>query len=430
MNHRFRLTAILTASGSIALAVVLVTVLIIVRGQNLTRRFTELEHSVHRVASQWEGPDSLGEEKADFPDSEFTIFDRSGHMLASSARKPQAFVEGRHKIGFNLVVGLTTDKICIVGTTSWTETEAGLKQLGVVLASLWLPLTALMAAIAWYGGGLVLRPVTELVASADRLSVGSDSSVLETTDQAEFRALATSLNQMISRIRHSAKIQEQFASDAAHELRSPLAVLRTRIETTLLNRRTESQYEDSLQMMLGQVERLSSIVETLLASARENPTQVEPLNLEVATLEIIQNWQQNSGWEESRLSIRTVEAKAVVTFEELSIVLRNFLDNAASFSPEKGEIEVRLENLKGVPRLTVRDFGLGLSAEVKEHAFERFFRADESRNRNSGGLGIGLAVVKRIVESRGGAVGFNEVETGTEVWASFLQTILNKDFLS
>ncbi|MBS1725628.1 MAG: HAMP domain-containing protein [Armatimonadetes bacterium] len=419
LSHRLRLTGMLTVSVSITLGLVFLAVFAIVRSQTMERRLTELSKSVERVAHEWNGPASLSEEKEDFPGSDFTVFARDGAVLASTSVKPLLLVHGSQKIRHQLYAGIDYKDVTVVGSLSWLETEAGLKQLALVLAGLWLPITILAGAVAWYGGGLVLRPVTELVSSADRLSSWSDERLLETTDHAEFAHLAQSLNQMIGRVRHAAKVQEQFASDAAHELRSPLAVLRTGIEATLLNPRTPEQHEEALRSMLGQVERLGSIVETLLASARADSDPVPPLALEPIVARIVDDWRISRDWDASRVVFSGRPESALVSEDELAIVVRNFLDNAARYSPTDRPIEVRVEPMDSEVRLSVRDFGPGLSTEAKTQAFQRFYRVDEARNRQDGGVGIGLAVVKRIVESRGGRVGFENPSEGTLVWAVF-----------
>ena len=415
-NLRLRLTVMLTLSVSAALAIVFSVVLVVLREQALERRYTELERSVQRIAHEWSGPTALVEEHEDFPEVDFTVSKPDGSVLASTSKTPVPFSVGRAKVEHRLFFGSSNGKISVIGTASWSETEAGLRLLALVLMGLWLPLAILTAGIAWYGGGLVLRPVTELVRSADKLSSASAKDLLETTDHAEFAALAESLNKMIERVRRSAEVQEQFASDAAHELRSPLALLRTRIETTLLNDRTGEEYQSDLRSLLPKVDRLTSIVETLLSSARDGQGSVPSLDLHVSLNQIVSQWVLDANWDQDRLKINMVPCQAEITFEELRIVACNFLDNAASHSPKVTPLVVTLVQLDEVVRLGVRDFGPGLSDEGRSQAFERFYRSEEDRNRETGGAGIGLAVVKRIVESRHGQVGFCEVESGAEAY--------------
>jgi signal transduction histidine kinase len=337
-------------------------------------------------------------------------------ILASTSKTPIPFTNNRRRSGHNLFDGYEIGAIRVVGRSSWTETEEGIRQLGLVLGGLWLPLVFLTGAIAWYGGGLILRPVTELVNSADHLSLSTKSDLLATSDKAEFAALADSLNLMISRIRSAAEVQEQFASDAAHELRSPLALLRTRVETTLLRDRSSGEYIANLKSMIGQIDRLTSIVETLLASARHSASNRQMIHLDVILPTIIEQWSLESDWPMERLQINLQKCEALISEEELRIIIGNLADNASRYSPEGKPIVLTLERVTDRIHLAVRDFGPGLTKERQAKAFDRFYRSDDARGRDHGGAGIGLAVVKRIVESCGGEVGFRSEEPGTTVW--------------
>lgn len=412
LSHRVKLTGLLTVAVSVALALVFSIVIFVVREQTLSGKFTDLERNVKRVSEEWSGPPSLAEEHEDFPHNEFTVFRQDGSVVASTTKKPLERIQGQKKVKSLLYFGVMHEDLEIVGATSLEETESGFKQLAFVLACLWLPLTALTALVAWYGGGLVLRPVTELVRSADSLSSGSKTDLLKTSDEAEFAALADSLNLMISRIRKAAELQEQFASDAAHELRSPLALLRTRVETTLLNEREANDYREALHSMLGQIERLTSIVETLLASARESNQVDSDIDLQPSVQKIVDHWRQDATWGETRLEVNTEPCNAKIAYDELRIVLNNILDNAARFSPADSPIIVRLEKKGNTAHLTIRDFGPGFKEEDRTRAFDRFYRVDQDRNRDHGGAGIGLSVVKRIIESRHGTVEASQVDTG------------------
>ncbi len=414
-NHRARLTILLTATVSAAMVCVFALVVYLVREQSLNRRFSELEASVTRVAHEWSGPASLREEKDDFPGIDLTVYSSSGRLLASTLSRPPDPIVGRKKLGDALLFGKSDPAKTVIGQSSWLETEAGLKQLALVLGALWLPLTMLTAVVSWYGGGLVLRPVTELVASAQRLSESGESQVLTTTDRAEFASLAASLNQLIGRVRHAASLQEQFASDAAHELRNPLALLQTRIETNLLRPRSPEQHVASQEAMLIQIERLTSIVETLLATARQVGPEATVIDLGECVQRVASEWAEASNWPTSRLSVVTLPGRARIGAGEVEIIVRNLLDNGARHTGEGQPLEVRVNVLSEEVELTVHDFGPGLSKEASTRVFERFYRSDEARNQAHGGAGIGLAVVKRIVESREGRVAFLDVSAGTTV---------------
>ena len=407
----------LTMSVSIALGIVFAVVLVVLRNQALERRFTELQRCVRQVAREYKGPDSLTEEHEDFPEIDFVVYKSTGGLLASTTKTAIPTSAGRSKVEHRLYYGDSNVDILVIGTTSWSETEAGLQQLAWVLAGLWFALVFVTAGVTWYAGGLILRPVTELVRSADQLSSKSETGLLETSDQAEFATLTESLNQLIVRVRRSAQLQEQFAADAAHELRSPLALLRTRIETTLLNARSPDQYQEDLRSMLPKIDRLTSIVETLLASARDSRADASVIDLESALRQVVAQWSLDFGWIPGQLNLETTHCQARINFEELRIVVVNLLDNAAKHSPVDQSVAVHLVLVDAMARLSVHNFGISMSAEDRAHAFERFYRSDDDRSRDAGGAGIGLSVVRRIIENRGGQVGFAEPGSGTEVFA-------------
>lgn len=257
-----------------------------------------------------------------------------------------------------------------------------------------------------------MRPVSELVASAEKLSGNADGEILQTTDGAEFAALAHSLNQLIERVRRVASLQEQFASDAAHELRTPLALLQTRIEVNLQKERTPEEHVIAQRAMLRQIDRLASIVGALLATARKQGETLQVEDFGSAVRSAVNDWRELTQWPVSALQVDVEECTSTMSQDETDMIVRNLLDNAARHSPEGYPIQLRVVCSDGLISMTVRDFGLGLSAEQMTLAFERFYRADEGRDRQDGGAGIGLAVVKRIVESHHGSVDFEPVEVG------------------
>lgn len=411
-NLRNRLTAILTITVSVALGLVFLLVVLLVREQALNRRFSEIENDVKRISREWSTPDALREIQEDFPGLEITVFNPNGQVVANTTKRPAKLVVGRQKNGDTLTFGFRNAEVIFVGVASWTETEAGLRQLALVLALLWLPLTALTAAVAWYGGGLVMRPVSELVTSAEKLSGNADGEILQTTDGAEFAELARSLNQLIERVRRVASLQEQFASDAAHELRTPLALLQTRIEVNLQKERTPEEHVIAQRAMLRQIDRLASIVGALLATARKQGETLQVEDFGSAVRSAVNDWRELTQWPVSALQVDVEECTSTMSQDETDMIVRNLLDNAARHSPEGCPIQLRVTCSDGLISMSVRDFGPGLTDEQMTLAFERFYRADEGRDRQDGGAGIGLAVVKRIVESHLGSVAFEPVEVG------------------
>ena len=418
-SHKFRLTLLTTLTVSIGLAIVFGIVLVVVRTQALNRRYHELSQIADRVSHEWKGPDSLAEEGEDFPGISVSVFSPSQTLLASSSRKPAPFYVGSTKQDETLLVGKTYSKLVVVASSSWRETEAGLRQLALVLAALWLPLTVLTALVAWYGGALFLKPVHELVDSASKLSGSQDDERLNTTDNAEFETLTVALNAMLERIKHSNLLQKQFASDAAHELRTPLAILRTRIETLQLKPRLAEEYDGAMTAMLGEIERLTLLIDTLLTSARMPFGNIEPVDLAGTVNQVIDEWCSRQPDQTFQIVRHLHTAMVKILPDEMGIILTNILDNARKHSPPDSVVKISLISHGVNTFLIVSDEGPGLSEHDRQAVFERFFRVDSARSRSDGGAGIGLAVVKRLVEARGGEIAFLPVDHGASVQITF-----------
>ena len=414
-NHRLRLATITTATVSIALASVFFLVVFFLSEQALNRRFIDLENSVKRISTEWKPVEPLIEVVEDFPGIEVAIYKPDGKLVASSTVKVPSLVNGRSKRNQELKFGMATGSNIYVGVSSWTETEAGLTQLTWVLVFLWLPLTLLTAAVSWYGGGLILKPVKELVASAEKLSGTKEGEALTTTDNAEIASLTHSLNQLIKRVRISASLQEQFASDAAHELRTPLALMQTRIEGNLIRTRTLEEHVDSQTAVLSQIERLTSIVERLLQSARHLEQQPEVIQLDEAVQSAVDDWIELREFPKKRIRLTLHQCLTRILPEEVAIVIRNIIDNSFASAPIDSIIVVTLEVLGKSAKLSVQDEGPGVPIHEANLVFERFYRMSEEMGRSGGGAGIGLSVVRRIVTERGGTVQFVECSHGAKI---------------
>ncbi len=421
-SHRVRLTVLISLTVSFGMAVVFGIVLVVVRSQALNRRYQELSLVIDRVNHEWKGPESLSEESEDFPGISVTAYSLSQGVLASSQRKPTPFFVGSAKQDDTLLVGKSYSNIIVVASSSWRETEAGLNQLALVLVVLWLPLTFITALVAWYGGAMFLRPVYELVDSASLLSGLLDDERLSTSDDAEFKTLTAALNALLERIRHSNLLQKQFASDAAHELRTPLAILRTRIETLQLKPRMVEEYENAITAMLSEIERLTQVIDTLLMSARMPFSDIVAVDLAPVVDHVIDEWLNRQPDLAFQISRQLSPAMVKILPDELNIILTNILDNARKHAPPNSIVIISLVTQRDKAILLISDEGPGLSVHDGQAAFERFFRVDSARNRSDGGVGIGLAVVKRFVEGRGGQIAFLPVEHGASIQITFRNT--------
>ena len=296
-----------------------------------------------------------------------------------------------------------------VGTLG-AASEATLARVLVMLAVA-LPL-AVIAAVA--GGSVLvrraLRPVTRIAHKAEEITQHNLSERLPVVRSGdEIERLSLSLNHMISRLEDALESSKQFVADASHELRTPLTVMRGELEELAQDATVGAQTREALGSALEEVERLSKIVDNLLALSRLDAGEppAEWVRLDLAQLAADTADQMHLLAEDKRVSVRCgTHAPVEVTGDRarLKQVVVNLLDNAIKYTPDGGHVtlSVRAEGPWAV--LEVTDDGIGMPPELLEHVFKRFYRVDGSRSREQGGAGLGLSIVKSICTAHGAQV--------------------------
>lgn len=297
------------------------------------------------------------------------------------------------------------------------QMETSLRLVDDTLHLLILLLAALagtMILIGWIGSRWLARealiPVEALTATAERISVPSlRTRMVLAAPYEEFERLTRVFNAMLDRLHHVFEGQRQFIADAAHEIQTPLTVIKGTIEVALQKSRTAGDYREALVTNLGQVDRLGTLTRSLLTLAQFSgdrpPVTLTPLSLEPLIQGLVKELTPLA--EDRRIRL-TVEARPVPSVQgdagRLTQLLINLLDNALAHTPPEGRIAVRLKPVAGQVRLEVEDTGSGIAPEHLPRLFERFYRADPARARESGGTGLGLAIVKEIAEAHGGTI--------------------------
>jgi heavy metal sensor kinase len=284
------------------------------------------------------------------------------------------------------------------------------------------PLLLLLASAGGYWlSRRALAPVDQITREARSISAQNLSSRLvvpHTGD--ELQHLSETLNGMLARLEQAFRRITQFTADASHELRTPVALMRTRAEIVLRRPRSQEEYRETLRQILEDLQRTSSLIENLMLLARADSGAEALQRTRINMVESVG---------EACLEGRTLaETKQISFREELpasplwiqgdSNSLRRLflilLDNAVKYTPPQGRITVSLHSSDGCAVTEVRDTGIGIAAEDLPHVFERFFRADRARSRETGGAGLGLSIGQWIAEAHGGTIGvFSEPGEGS-----------------
>jgi two-component system heavy metal sensor histidine kinase CusS len=281
-------------------------------------------------------------------------------------------------------------------------------------------------ALALGGGYLLARralaPVDRMAAEAEQITATRLDRRLEVPNpDDELGRLGATLNGMITRLERSFEETRRFTADAAHELRTPLAVMRNVAEVALRSPREPEHYRRVLGDVLEEVERLTRLAEQLLFLCREDAGLVPFVSSEMRLDDLVRETSEHMGIVagEKGLKLQTADlAPCPVRGDagQIRRLLFNLLDNAIKFTPAGGTILVGLERSNGQALLTVADTGVGIPAEHIAHVFERFYRVDPARGQEAEGTGLGLAICRSIAEAHGGHIRIESVTgQGTRV---------------
>lgn len=222
---------------------------------------------------------------------------------------------------------------------------------------------------------------------------------------AEIAVLAQANNRMLDRIEKTFKQQEQFTSDVAHELRTPVAVVMAQCEFAKEQITTDEEYREAIEVVYRQSKKISVIITQLLEFSRLDQAtmqiQKEPLHLAEIVQSICEDIQEKVG---ERIVIKQ-ELETISTTGDInliSIVIQNLISNAVKFSHEQGIVLVKIGVENEQAFVSVRDYGIGIENEELEHIFQRFYKCDKSRNVE--GFGLGLPLSLKIAQKHGGTI--------------------------
>src|SRR6185295_15159407 len=216
-------------------------------------------------------------------------------------------------------------------------------------------------------------------------------------------------NETLGRLDQAVGEMKQFSAALAHELRTPLAVLRGKTEFALLHPRTPEEYRRGLTSQLEELDALARLITQILTLARaeagEIPLAREPVDLSALGAAVVEQLEPVAQAAAVDLACEAPD-DVVVTGDRgwLERLLLNLLDNAIKFTPARGRILLRVSRENGAARLEVRDTGVGIAAEALPHLFERFYRVDPARSRHPDGSGLGLALAEWIADRHGATI--------------------------
>jgi len=270
--------------------------------------------------------------------------------------------------------------------------------------------------------GRSLEPIDEVAESLERIEAYRLAERLDEPDvQDEVGRIVSAANRMLARLEDSFERVNRFAADAAHELRTPLSTLKCGLETELQHKDLPDRSRETLSDVLAQTDELANLVDTLLFLARLDATDKleasEPVDLEMVVEDLAEIFVARADQEEVELEIDSPQG-AEVEGDRLLLrrLLANLIENGVCYTPPGGRVDVRLSRQEGSVRMVVSDTGMGIDEGDIDRVFDRFYRVEQSRSRETGGSGLGLSTCQRIVELHGGSIQIDsEKGVGTTV---------------
>ena len=265
----------------------------------------------------------------------------------------------------------------------------------------------------------ISKPVMRVVSKAGEISNGSyGERIEEKSNTKEIIQLVDSVNGLAETLKKQEKLSKQASWDIAHELRTPLTTVRGNLEAVMDG--VMELDEDRVKVMYDEILRINRLVDDLgkLSKYESEAFKLSKTEFDVSELirQIIKSYVNDFSKQGKEITFTGESRIIFADRDKINQVIVNLIANANKYTRENGKVEVSVDGAEGKAIIKVKDNGIGISEKDLPMVFERFYRADKSRNRQSGGAGIGLTIAKTIIEAHGGEISIgSEVGIGTEI---------------
>lgn len=262
--------------------------------------------------------------------------------------------------------------------------------------------------------GRSLKPVNDIVKTAEEITAGNlNKRIPEPRSNDEISRLIKTLNNMIDQLEKSFERMKQFSADVSHEFKTPLTIIRGEIELAISKRNKVSELKKTLANILDEVIRLSNMVEDLLTLFKADIKQIsfnfKPINIAELLNELLEDVYILA--KEKGVKVRTEQFEpAIIMGDEMRLkqLFLNLIDNAIKYNKRGGKVIISAKNKNDSVIVSIVDTGIGIPKDEIELIFERFYRVDKARSRDTGGTGLGLSIAKWIAQLHNGKI---EVES-------------------
>jgi signal transduction histidine kinase len=301
-----------------------------------------------------------------------------------------------------------------------------LKTLKKTLSVLYPMVLMVLFLITRFLAGRSILPVKTITQTTDSINKNNlNERIPLPSNKDEIYALTSSINRLLERIEETLEREKQFTTDASHQLRTPLAVLKGTLEVLIRKPRTEEEYKSKIQASIGEIDRISSITDQLFLLARFDQTSqkldLQTLDLDIHLDHILQRYRHQIS--EKELSVNLTKHQSKLVYSDpyyLDLILENILSNAIKYSPSKGKIEIELFQEADMMVCTISDQGIGIKKEDLQNIFNPFFRSNELEHKHIKGNGLGLSIAKKAGDLLGIAVNVSsQIQIGSTFYLKF-----------
>ena len=280
---------------------------------------------------------------------------------------------------------------------------------------------ALLGGVATYFiSGHALRPIRELSDKIEKVQAQNlADSRIEENQVKELNQLSVSYNRMLERLSDAFEIQRQFTANAAHELRTPLALMQVQLDLYHSNSHPDNDADtvQMIKMVTEQNDRLNKMVKTLLdMSELQTVGRDDEIILDALVDEVLEDLEPLAEGKNIRLIGKCKDITMVGSDILIYRLVYNLVENAIKYNHSGGQVTVTADRKENHVYLSVKDTGTGIPEELKERVFEPFFRVDKSRSRELGGVGLGLALVREIVRVHDGSIAVKSNPSGGTIF--------------
>ncbi|MGE4382971.1 MAG: ATP-binding protein [Arcobacter sp.] len=335
--------------------------------------------------------------------------------------KQNNYLVSRIKIDFH------GEKVVIIEVVTTKEILTSTLENLLYILSFILPIILIFAVI---GGNFIIYksflPIENILDELKQINANDLSARLKTTNtKDEIYQLINEVNNLLSRLEKSFERISQFSSDASHELKTPLTIIKGEIEVALRKERSVNEYKETLTTSLNEICVIEQTINDLLFLAKNEKDLIidkqEEFYLDELTDESINELKNFAKLHKVEVTLEVKDSLELLGFPNLlKIAIKNALKNAIQFSNENSKVIIKIFKKDDFLNISIQDFGIGIAKEEQNKIFEKFYRTDKSRNKNSGGTGLGMSILKKIIDIHKAEINIKSIENqGTTISFSF-----------